>query len=413
MKILAIAHHMCRPDMASGDQRFFRVLKLLTEFAEVDFLIPEHRPKTGDQKRYWNELDKFGIKFVHPTAWNCVEDLCVSKDYDWVLVEFWHQAERLLPIFDKMRARNSSPFLVVDSVDVHFLRELGEFDLRGGLPTRELDEINDRKRRELNVYENADLIFVVSDEDRECLRREGCRTKTVFVPNIIDATKRISKLRALEILFVGGFKHQPNVDAITWFVTDVFPIVQKAIPNVHLVIAGSHPPKDILDLQSLEGITVTGFVQDLEPFVDRAAVAIAPLRYGAGMKGKVTNALASGIPVVTTAIGAQGLPLVDGLHCRIADAPESFATAVIETVTEQGKYAKIAAEGQLLVKAICGPSAVKRVLETELVELSTTAKSGSTKPNYVKRAMAYVRLNSCHVKSRLRSKVSRLYRSRK
>src|SRR5690606_4514163 len=121
------------------------------------------------------------------------------------------------------------------------------------------------------------------------------------------------------------FRHDPNLDGVTWFVNEIWPGVRARHPAARLTVIGSYPTRAVHALGETAGVTVLGYVPDLEPHLDRAAVAIAPLRFGAGMKGKVTDAMAAGLPVVTTTIGAQGLDLVGGRHAWIADDADAFA----------------------------------------------------------------------------------------
>jgi glycosyltransferase involved in cell wall biosynthesis len=137
-----------------------------------------------------------------------------------------------------------------------------------------------------------------------------------------------------DIMFIGSFLHQPNEDAVLYFVKEVFPLIKKKIPDVKFFVVGSDPLDSILKLDS-ETIKVTGYVKDVLPYFENCRVFVAPLRYGAGMKGKIGQSMAYGLPVVTTTIGAEGIGLKNDVNALIADEPEEFADSVIRLYTDE------------------------------------------------------------------------------
>jgi glycosyltransferase involved in cell wall biosynthesis len=147
------------------------------------------------------------------------------------------------------------------------------------------------------------------------------------------------------ILFVAGFAHPPNVDAAVWFVAEILPLVRKQYPGVQLSLVGSSPRPEVLALAS-EGIEVTGFVsdQELNRRYRSARVAIAPLRFGGGMKGKVLEAMLNGIPCVTTSTGVQGLSGTAGFMPGIDD-PERYARRIVELLGDAGKWKQVSENG--------------------------------------------------------------------
>jgi glycosyltransferase involved in cell wall biosynthesis len=130
-------------------------------------------------------------------------------------------------------------------------------------------------------------------------------------------------------MFLGGFGHPPNTDAVMYFISSVWPLLTPHLPErAKFVIAGSRPGPEILSLAS-DRIVVTGFVEDLRPYFDTARVFVAPLRYGAGIKGKVIQSLCYGVPSVVTSIAAEGIGLVSGRETLIADESTEFANSVL------------------------------------------------------------------------------------
>jgi len=166
------------------------------------------------------------------------------------------------------------------------------------------------------------------------------------------------------LLFVGNFNHPPNVDAIHYFVREVFPLITTVIPDITLTIVGNNPPKEITALDGPR-IRVTGYVPSTEPYLRNARVSIVPLRYGAGMKGKIGEAMAHGLPVVTTSIGAEGMGLVHGQTALIADTPREFADAVLALYDDERAWERIAADARQFLRDHYSVEAV----ETRLAEM--------------------------------------------
>lgn len=234
---------------------------------------------------------------------------------------------------DYVRVLNPALPIIVDSVDLHYLRELRMSEYEPGRRSRE--QALATRARELAVYRKADAVITVTEIEKDILTAELPGLEIAVVPCIIplnggggatDAADRIPGT----LLFVGGFGHAPNVDAVVHFCRDVLPLIHRVLPSVSVWIVGDSPPQEVRALATLNGVEVTGHVRDLDPYLRKAWISIAPLRYGAGIKGKVSEAMAAGVPVVTTTIGAEGMRLQHRVTALIADSPEAFADAVVE-----------------------------------------------------------------------------------
>jgi glycosyltransferase involved in cell wall biosynthesis len=178
-----------------------------------------------------------------------------------------------------------------------------------------------------------------------------------------DATVARQDRRTL--LFVGGFAHEPNADGIAWFMREVWPLVLARRPATECVLVGSDAPTWIQALaQEDSQITVAGHVSEevLHAEYARALVAIAPLRFGAGTKGKVVEALQHGVPVVTTSTGAQGLS--DAGFIRLADAADDFARHLLDLMDDDGQWLDASRNGQRFVREHYSPESLWSVLGT-------------------------------------------------
>ncbi len=151
------------------------------------------------------------------------------------------------------------------------------------------------------------------------------------------------------LIYVGSFRHYPNVEAIDYFIKDIWPLIKREVPDATLTIVGSYPSAEIRKFGEDPAVEVTGFVESVRPYLDRAAVFIAPMRKGFGMKGKILEAMVRGKPVVTTSIGVRGAEVVPGEHLLKGDSPREFAAAVTSLLNDKTYRKEIARAGQKLV----------------------------------------------------------------
>jgi glycosyltransferase involved in cell wall biosynthesis len=194
----------------------------------------------------------------------------------------------------------------------------------------------------LAVIEKVDQAFYFSDvevaEVNALAPDADVRTLPLYVLEPIDLLR--TETATPELLFVAGFNHPPNIDAAVWLVESILPSLRVKVPGLRLHIAGSNPSQAVLDLAA-DDITVHGYVSD-EQLIDlygRAACAVVPLRFGAGVKGKVLEAIRYGVPLITTSIGAEGIPDASDVM-GIADEPEAFAEAVSDELRNSSKSNK-------------------------------------------------------------------------
>jgi GT2 family glycosyltransferase len=225
--------------------------------------------------------------------------------------------------------------------DLHYLREARQIQIEGrGLTNAEIhnrmESVLRTKATEHEIIKNTDLLVTVSQHERELINAElpdakvsvwpwYCPTKPLHSDD--DENGNI-------ILFIGGMQHTPNQDAIRWFTGEIFPRVKQQVSGAKIVIIGEKAPIDIVSLHNDKDVYVKGHVPDLTPFLHGAAVLVAPVRYGAGFKGKIAVAMSHSLPVVTTSIGAEGMGLTDGLNVLVADTAEDFAEKVSKVLLD-------------------------------------------------------------------------------
>jgi glycosyltransferase involved in cell wall biosynthesis len=281
--------------------------------------------------------------------------------YDVALFEFHHIASRYASL---VRDHQPRAAVIVDSVDLHFAR------LKAGTS---LGVTSDRQaarmyRSELAAYRQADAVIVTSDPDARMLAGETGVPPVYWFPNAVTVHPRATLPRRHDALFVAHFHHAPNLDAVRWLANDIWPGVLRRHEDARLTVIGTYMPAEVSGLAKRPGIEVLGYVPDVQPYLHRAAIALAPLRYGAGMKGKVTDAMAAGVPVVTTAVGAQGLEVTSGEHLMLADETEAFVAAITDLFEDPDRARRIGLAGQRYVAELCATSRVAASLDRLLDE---------------------------------------------
>jgi len=193
-------------------------------------------------------------------------------------------------------------------------------------------------RFERDMCRRFDCVIAVSAEDRWQMQREYSVEAVFDVPTGVDTEffhpSGKGKLNPHNLVFTGSMDWLPNEDAIRYFTEQIMPRIKQAVPDVTLTVVGRNPYPGLLELSKRDpSIIVTGRVEDVRPYMERAAAYVVPLRIGGGTRLKIFEAMAMGKPVVSTTIGAEGLPVVDGIELLIADSPESFAASVIRLLT--------------------------------------------------------------------------------
>lgn len=192
-------------------------------------------------------------------------------------------------------------------------------------------------RTERRMLERGDRLLFASARDREALLPEADDPRAAIVPNGVDVEfwhRRAATLGTGTVVFTGAMNYRPNVDASIRLARSILPTVQATMPDARLVIVGRDPTPDVLDLQRLPGVSVTGFVDDVRPYLEEAAVFAAPLRFGAGIQNKLLEAMAMEVPAVASPVAADGLRTADGAQppIVIADDDRTFSTALVDSL---------------------------------------------------------------------------------
>ena len=347
LSILVLDVWMPTPDRDGASLRIVYLLSILEQMAgKVTFGV-------GDPPS-WRQAyrGRFSIHSYQDTMIEFLEGHAAieahlkqqGQDYDVVILSRLSIASRYMQAVHQAAPQAA---VVFDTTDLHFLR-----GFRGARVTGKVNLMKSAllaKRDELSMVRQADCTLVVSPVEKEILESE-CPGSQIHILSLIQkiygSAQPFSEREG--IVFVGAFSHHPNVDGIAYFYEDVYPLLQTKLPNIKITIIGSHPPQ-WLKQASTEHFIVTDYVPNIAPYFNQCRLSIAPLRYGAGVKGKVLLSLGYGVPVVASSIAAEGIPALNGRDMLIADTPESFSDAITELYNNEASWYQMSANGQEII----------------------------------------------------------------
>jgi glycosyltransferase involved in cell wall biosynthesis len=324
-----------------------------------------------DPERYARDLEQRGVEVHAPLR--KLDSIRDVAEFDLAIIVFWHVAERFLP---ELREAAPSTRVVVDSVDLHFVRDVRDrFRAQDTSDPGQLeaDHASDLIR-ELNAYAAADAVLTVSEKEADLINDLiGRRDFALTLPDTEELARSpvpLSKRRG--ILFLGNFLHAPNRDAASYLCEEIVPRLNPSLLSEHEVsIVGTEAGEQVRDLVAgLPHMKLIGWVPSVIPYLNRARVSVVPLRYGAGTKRKIVQALMVGTPTVTTSVGAEGLGVRDGREVLIADDPAEFAAAIERLLQRRLVWRRLARRGRSHILGLHGRARVEarfdQVLEAVL-----------------------------------------------
>ena len=339
-QVLVVDATTPRPDRDSASLRLVNLMRLLREEGAHVVFLPADLAHAGE---YTRELQRHGIEaWYAPHARSLPAWLRAhGPRFDAAMVSRHYVMRELLSL---LRTHAAGARLVFDTVDLHYVRETRTARLAGD---EALARSAARTRTlELEMVARSDLTTVVSPAEAEVLAGEAPGARVEVLSNLhAIAGSGLPFAQRRDLVFVGGFGHPPNADAVRWFCDEVLPLVRERLPEVRLHCIGSDPPKHIQALAQREGVLVHGYVRDLAPYMDGCRIAVAPLRVGAGVKGKVNLSMAHGQPVIATSLAVEGMHLRDGVDVLMADSAQDFAAAIVRLYGDEALWTRLSAAG--------------------------------------------------------------------
>lgn len=329
--ILVVDHYVPHYDKDAGSRTIYQYLNLFVKMGySVSFIgdnFYRHEPYTTDLQQIGVEV-LYGVYYSNNWRSWVKEN---SEYFDFVFLNRPHISEKYIDFLKE----NTKAKIVYYGHDLHFLREMREFELTGDNVILKSSE--EWKKKELDLMNKADTILYPSDVEVSEIKKINNSFDVRRLPAyIMENSKKLKEInKRKDLLFVGGFGHGPNIDGIVWFCENIFPMIIEKNPKIKLNIVGSKAPDKVLALKS-DNINVLGFVSDekLAELYKDCRVSVAPLRYGAGIKGKIIEAIANGIPVVTTTCGAEGIAN-DNNFIIVEDDCEKFAQDILKLYDDE------------------------------------------------------------------------------
>ncbi len=352
------------PDQDAGSIVADTWLKALIELGfHVTFLAYHSREY---MPHYTERLERLGVHVLIPPT-SCDVDTFVKQfgsTYDTIIGLRHATTEPVFRYFEKYGLNPKKFFL---PIDLHYVREFRQAELEDSEGLRSIAV--ETKKNELAVVAESDIILVHSSFEQDELKKEVPGSDVRVSPIITDVMGCKTAFEGRkDICFVGGFQHPPNLDAVMFFVKEVLPLVVKEIPDIVFKVIGSKPPAELDQLKGAH-VEILGFVQDLEPIWSSVRLSVAPLRFGAGVKGKVCMSLSYGVPVVCTPIAAEGMGLSDGQEVLLGSTAQELADQVIRLYRDAALWEGLSKAGMKLVDEEFSTATNRKRIEEYLADV--------------------------------------------
>jgi GT2 family glycosyltransferase len=338
-RVLIIDAYTPEPDQDSGSLRLRYLMDCFQKLGYGVTFLPDNRVHAG---RYTRDLQAAGVEALYDPWIDSLQRFFSERggEFAFVMISRHYVAARYLSLLQRHcpQAR-----FIFDTVDLHYLREERLAELEGSLPLRR--SAAQTRRSELAVIAAADATLVVSPIEKAVLREAAPGARVHVISNVHEVVgSRRPFAERKDICFVGGYQHPPNIDAAQWFVGSIWPLIRKELPDIEFHLIGSKAPEQVRALAG-NGVRFHGFVEDLEPWLDGCRIAVAPLRYGAGIKGKVNISMSRGQPVVATPAAVEGMFTKAGHDVLVAETVAAFAAEVVRLYRDEDLWNRVSAGG--------------------------------------------------------------------
>lgn len=365
MRILAIANVVPLHDRSAGWFRFDRMLRIMAREHEVHLHPSDLEAQLRyygehDIHRYTQQLESTGVR-ITSGKWSDLYRFIRSQPIDIVFFEHYATVRRVV---DQIRFWQPHARVIVDTIDVAYHRLFSKAKVTGRQEDVRLAQ--KVKAEEFSAYARSDLVIGISQVEATLLKTANPRLRVEVIP-LVFAMRPLQKRQrqtARDLVYVAHFEHDANVDGILHFCTHVLPLIRQELPDVRLRIVGHSPPAEVKALAG-PNVEVLGFVPEISEVYESSDVAIAPMRFGGGLKGKIAEAMSFGLPVVTNSACLLGFGLSPGTNVLVGDDPSAFAAAVVGVLRDTALYQRISLNGWQFIKA----NFSEEVVATKLKEL--------------------------------------------
>lgn len=329
-------------DKDSASNRLTEIAKFLAKYYNVYLMDWRKSIPTVEFKKYIQNLNEHNVNVYTPFINNFgilkgkkhfLDNLLPKIDFVWC-----HRPELFEYYLDFFRKNAPQAKIIYDMVDIHYLRMERGLEIK--YDKKRAKELVKYKYIETELCKKADKIAVISDKEKEFMKSFVDESKLVTVSNVHNLKVKPEEMPPFEkrkgIFFIGTFLHDPNVDAVEILYHKIMPLVWQKMPDLKITIIGSEAPESIQNMNS-EKFEIAGYVEDIIPYYEKCFASVSPLRFGAGVKGKIGQALEYTLPVLTTEIGAEGMFLENRITALISgnDDYQRFADHIIEICTNK------------------------------------------------------------------------------
>lgn len=360
--LLMVDHYVPQYDKDAGSRTVFQYLKL---FAESGYHVKFIGDNFFPHQPYTQVLQQMGVEVLYGNWYAKNWKEWLRENGSCIEYAFLNRPHISVKYIDEVR-KYTKAFIAYYGHDLHFLREYREYELTGD--KGHLQDSVEWKEKELALMRKADIAYYPSVVEEQEIHRIAPEVNVKAIPaylfaDVPDADYSASSRQ--DVMFIGGFGHRPNVDAVVWLAKEIMPRLSASLPGLVVHILGSNPPKEVTDLQT-ENLRIEGFVTDerLEQYYRECRMAIVPLRYGAGIKGKVVEAMRYGMPVLTTSVGAEGIIGAEKI-LAVEDTPEDFAARFVSLYKDHAALERVSRQEVAYIRENYSPANAIRVIGKE------------------------------------------------
>jgi len=335
-RVLVFDAQTLTPDRDAGSYAAVQELRLLQALGFKVTFVPSNMAYMAG---YTEALQRMGVEVIYSPFATSMHEVLEKRGHEFDLIYIARYGVAI-QLVDFIRSRNIRAKIILNIHDLHFLRELRLAVSAGD--EEAIQQSTKTRDAELAVMRKVDLVVSYSEVEHAVIQSHNLNsTKLSLNPWVVEVNPAVPPFSSRkDISFLGGFSHTPNVEAVEWFVKEVMPILRKRLPGVRFLVYGSNPPSRFTQLQT-EDVVIKGFVKSTETVYDTSRVFVAPLLSGAGIKGKVIGAFASGIPTILTPTAAEGTGARHGYEALIVKNPDDWAESIIKLYSDESVWNKI------------------------------------------------------------------------
>lgn len=363
--VVFVDHYVPFYDKDAGSRSTYLYVKSMVDAGlNVKFVPANFFP----HQPYTRSLQQLGVEVLLGEKYARSWKTWFSDNAQYIDVIYLHRPHITEDFVDHMTTLKPRPKLIYFGHDLHYLRTSREAELKGDKAV--ISDAADWKKRELAIFGKVDKVYYPSEVEVAEVKRVSPGTDVSAIPLYLLNTPDLSQYRHQErkgLLFVGGFGHPPNADAVLWFISEVMHSLVKEIPDICLHVVGSSVPDSIKNLAN-DHVKIHGFLsdEDLNALYQEIRVCVVPLRFGAGVKGKILEALQAGVPVSTTSIGAEGLPEAAEVMA-IADEPGEMTRQLLALYNEPGECDRYLSKYQKYIEQNFSQAKVQEVITADFL----------------------------------------------